>query len=250
MVTLSLLLFPGKFINNNINSNITFRYNSRKVDDLIQETDMDNVTITKQDFFDFVDKKIKEGASKIIGVVRKGSSFVFDQLESQDQLCLDYDVTLLPPKKYFQPAREVLLRFMTGKPDSYIAVNDHDPLTIIGIHYYDLAALSLMDRAFSEGNRDENYLKKRENSLLIGLYPTQAFKYRFSSSVVRGSQSYKVADLMLTDMGDGHYKGELISHQLLQNRRHILLKNLRTQNRGSRMTKKYQYQLNFHRIFS
>jgi sulfhydrogenase subunit beta (sulfur reductase) len=213
MVTLSLLLFPGKFINNNINSNITFRYNYRKVDDLIQETDMDNVTITKHDFLDFVDKKIKEGASKIIGVVRKGSYYVFDQLTSAGQLCMDYDVTLLPPKKYFQPAREVLLRFIPGQADSCIAVNENESLTIIGIHYYDLAAISLMDRTFSEGNRDENYLEKRKNSLLIGLYPTVAFKYRFSSSVVRGSQPYKVVDLMLTDMGDGYYTVEIVTEK-------------------------------------
>ncbi|MBN1698847.1 MAG: 4Fe-4S dicluster domain-containing protein [Spirochaetales bacterium] len=174
---------------------------------------MDNVTISKKDFLDFVEKKIQEGDSKVIGVVGKGSSYVFDRLESSSRLCLDYDVTILPPKKYFQPPREVLLRFITKKADSYITENANEPLTIIGIHYYDLAAISLMDRAFSEGNRDENYLKKRENSLLIGMYPTQAFKYRFAGSVVKGVQPYKAADLMLADMGDGNYTVEIVTEK-------------------------------------
>ena len=41
---------------------------------------------------------------------------------------------------------------------------------------YDLAAIHLMDRAFSEGEKDTNYIKKRENSLLIGMYPVSSFE--------------------------------------------------------------------------
>ncbi|MBN2535843.1 MAG: 4Fe-4S dicluster domain-containing protein [Spirochaetales bacterium] len=174
---------------------------------------MDIVKIPENDFYKFVDKKIAEKSSRIISVVRKGTKFVFDELDSASRMCLDYDVTILPPKKYFQPQKETLLRFVPKQADSYEAVNEFEPITLIGVHYYDLAAIYLMDRAFSEGKKDENYLKKRNNALLIGLYPTHFFKYRFSSSVIKGEQPYKVADLMLIHMDDGHFALEIVTEK-------------------------------------
>jgi sulfhydrogenase subunit beta (sulfur reductase) len=162
---------------------------------------MEILKISKSDFISFIAKKLTENESKIFGVVKKGSHYVFDQLNSSAELCLDYDVTLLPPKKYFQPPEEVLLKFVPKKPESYMAINTCEPITIIGIHYYDLVAIYLMDKAFSEGEPDEHYMKKRENSLLIGIYPTKHFKHRFARSVTRG-QCRKVADLMLVHIGD------------------------------------------------
>jgi sulfhydrogenase subunit beta (sulfur reductase) len=164
---------------------------------------MEILKISKRAFNSFIDQKISEKKSRMLGVVQKGSHYVFADLDSADQLCLNYDVTILPPKKFFQPPKEVLLKFVPGKADSYVAVNRCEPITIVGIHYYDLAAIYMMDRAFSDGERDEHYMRKRENSLLIGLYPTKHFKYRFSRSVVK-DQYYRVADLMLVDMGDDY----------------------------------------------
>ncbi len=172
---------------------------------------MEILKISENDFMSFLDKKIDEKAEKVIGVVKKGSHFVFNELESSDKLALDYDVTMLPPKKYFQPPKELLLKYKPGNPESYRAVNNCDPMAIVGIHYYDLAAIYMMDRAFSEGERDEHYMKKRDNSILVGLYPTKYFKYRFAKSVVR-DQAYKVADLMMVKM-NGDYVVEVVSEK-------------------------------------
>jgi len=173
---------------------------------------METVKISKTDLSELVQKKIEQKSPKIIGVKKKADHFIFDQLESVEELCLDYDVTLLPAsRKYFQPARELLLRFEPNNPETYTEVNEHEPLIIIGLHYYDLAAIYLMDRAFSEGNRDENYLAKRNASVLIGMYPTQYFKYRFANSVVRGDQPYKSADVMLVDMNDSFFAAEIVT---------------------------------------
>ncbi|MEN8153132.1 MAG: 4Fe-4S dicluster domain-containing protein [Acidobacteriota bacterium] len=172
---------------------------------------MEILKISKNDLNSFIDKKIEEKKERVIGVVKKGSHFVFGDLEDSQDLSLDYDVTMLPPKKYFQPQKEILLKFTPKKADSYEALNNCDPLVIIGAHYYDLAAIYMMDRAFSEGERDEHYMRKREESLLIGLYPTKYFKYRFAKSVVR-DQAYKVADLMMVDLGDD-YVIEVVSQK-------------------------------------
>jgi ferredoxin len=172
---------------------------------------MEILKISKKDFFSLVDKKISGKESKIAGVVKKDSHYAFDYLESAQDLELDYDVTLLPPKKYFQPPRENLLNFEPKNPASYVTSSENGPITIIGVHYYDLAAIYMMDRVFSEGETDSHYMWKRQKSLLIGMYPTKHYQYRFSRSVVK-DQFYKVADLMLVDMGDD-YAIEVVSEK-------------------------------------
>jgi sulfhydrogenase subunit beta (sulfur reductase) len=175
---------------------------------------METVKISKKGFNELVQKQIDAKSHRVVGVVKKNSHFTFDDLESAGNLCLDYDVTMFPAgKKYFQPPRETLLKFEVKKPESYEPVNEYGPLIIIGIHYYDLAGIYLMDRAFTEGNRDENYLAKRDAAVLVGMYPTQFFKYRFANSVVRGDLPYKAADLMLIDMNDGNYAVEIVTEK-------------------------------------
>ncbi|NQU48775.1 MAG: hypothetical protein HQ519_09015 [Planctomycetes bacterium] len=41
----------------------------------------------------------------------KDEQFTFDGLEHADDLRFDYDVSILPPKRYLQPQQEVLLTF-------------------------------------------------------------------------------------------------------------------------------------------
>ena len=99
---------------------------------------METLKISKNDFKSFIDKKVRENKSRTVGVVKKGSHYVFADLEAADELHLDYDITILPPKKYFQPPKEVLLKYIPKKADSYVAVNGCAPITIIGIHYYQI----------------------------------------------------------------------------------------------------------------
>ena len=40
---------------------------------------------------------------KVFGVQAKGDRFAFAELSDASALRLDYDVTMLPPKKYFLP---------------------------------------------------------------------------------------------------------------------------------------------------
>ena len=170
---------------------------------------MEYKTIGKGAFRDFVSSLIA-GDHEINGVVRKGKAFVYDTLADASDLCLDYDETLLPPKKYFLPVKETLLTFKTGDPSSYHESVEAKPRIIIGIHPWDLAAIALLDKAFSTGQSDVNYLSRRNQSLLIGIYPTRPFKHRFSESMIT-DEHYQAADLMLVDMEDDTYAIEVIS---------------------------------------
>ncbi|HPD61567.1 MAG TPA: 4Fe-4S dicluster domain-containing protein [Thermodesulfobacteriota bacterium] len=145
---------------------------------------------------------------QVEGVKRKGQSvygksFFYETLNASDELCLDFDCTTMPPKKYFLPPKEELLKFTIGPKPEVAEVIESIPLIIFGVHPYDLKAISQMDKIFSEGNPDPNYLKRREGILLIGVDPTKVSPRSFWSSMEAASVSSGF-DLMLTDLGESY----------------------------------------------
>ena len=71
--------------------------------------------ISKENFTEFVNAMINDSSLNVIGVKAKGDKFAFGPLESANELRMDYDVTLLPPKKYFFPQRETLVTYNVEK---------------------------------------------------------------------------------------------------------------------------------------
>src|SRR3990170_8156121 len=97
--------------------------------------------ISKGDFADFVNALIEDSSLDVIGVKSKGDKFAFGPLESAGELRLDYDVTLLPPKKYFFPQRETLFSFDVATGVFTEASTVVKPKVIVGVSPYDLVAL-------------------------------------------------------------------------------------------------------------
>lgn len=95
----------------------------------------------------------------------KGDRYAFGPLGKSADLRLDYDVTILPPKKYLQPQREVLNTF--NKNEGFSSSIDEEPFVLFGIHPYDMVAISQMDKIFSQDNPDVHYLTRRENATLV-----------------------------------------------------------------------------------
>jgi NAD(P)H-flavin reductase/NAD-dependent dihydropyrimidine dehydrogenase PreA subunit len=173
--------------------------------------------ISKEDFLDFVNSLIADNDWNVIGVKSKGNKFAFGPLDSADELRLDYDVTLLPPKKYFFPQRETLFTYNLSGGFSAKNPEESKPMVIIGVHPYDIVALLHMDEIFSETKSDPYYFKKRESSIIIGLNIKKMSKWNFSSFMGSSVIDYGY-DLMLTDLGNryaisvGSQKGgELLS---------------------------------------
>lgn len=169
--------------------------------------------ISKDDFKNFVNVLIQDDSWNVIGVKARGNKFAFAPLESAEELRLDYDVTLLPPKKYFFPQRETLFTydlaggFSTKNPEAI------KPMVIIGVHPYDIVALLHMDEIFRETKSDPYYFKKREASVIIGVNIQKMSKWNFSSYMGSAAIDYGY-DIMLTDLGNryaisvGTQKGE------------------------------------------
>lgn len=139
---------------------------------------------------------------EVVGVKEKiTGKYDFAILESPAQLCLDYDVTILPPKKYFLPPRETILQFQLNKEVTCTPFFENKPRAIVGIHPYDLKALNQLDRIFVEGQRDEHYLERRRHTVIIGIDIKKASPYAFCKSM-NSALAREGFDLWLTDIGD------------------------------------------------
>lgn len=140
-------------------------------------------------------------SQKTFGVQAKGERFNFDLLESAEDLRLDYDVTLQPPKKYFQPPVETLLTYHTQK--GYESHLDDEPFNLVGVHPYDMHAINQMEEIFSQDNYDAHYMVRRKNATIIACDVATPSKNVFASTMATATVD-KGYDAIITDLGDGY----------------------------------------------
>jgi len=178
--------------------------------------------ISKEDFDNFVNSLIMDNSLNVIGVKSKGNKFAFGPLDSANELRLDYDVTLLPPKKYFFPQRETLVTYDVA--NGFFAKDPADlkPTVILGVHPYDIVALLHMDEIFRETKSDPYYFEKRKSSIIIGINIQNMSKWCFAPQMGCATIEYGY-DLMLTDLGNryainvGSQKGEALLSKYAEN---------------------------------
>jgi sulfhydrogenase subunit beta (sulfur reductase) len=119
--------------------------------------------IRDDDFGPFVTALIAAGP--VFGPVARRSKFVFGRLEAASDLRLDYDVTVLPPKKLFFPPAQDLIRF---DGDRFSSSVEPEQKVLLGVHPYDVRAMDITDLLFSERHADVNYLAHRETTTVVG----------------------------------------------------------------------------------
>ncbi|MCP4263447.1 MAG: Ni/Fe hydrogenase subunit beta [Planctomycetes bacterium] len=119
--------------------------------------------LKKAAFDKWVEACIKK--QQVYGVQAKEDRFVFAPLANAEDLRLDYDVTILPPKKYFQPPRETLLKF--DRKAGFESLSDSQPFVLFGVHPYDMVAISQMDKLFATDNCDTQYVNRRQKATIV-----------------------------------------------------------------------------------
>jgi sulfite reductase subunit B len=140
---------------------------------------------------------------EIVGVKPKHGKFVYGRISNYDELCLDYDVTVIPPTRYLRPEKEILFKYQAGEAPAIERVVEGVPRAIIGVHPYDLKAIELLDEVFIATNPDPNYIAHRNNTIIIGVDCLHPSPRTFAPSM--GTHLVDtVFDLLLTDIGDSY----------------------------------------------
>ncbi len=173
-------------------------------------------TVTKEQFKQFVSSLI-DSDQTVIGVQSKNDKFAFGELTHADDLRLDYDVTLLSPRKYVLPPKEPLLSFEVGGDSQ--SLQDHQPMILLGVHPYDMVAINQMDELFSQGEYDTHYMNRRNNLTIIACDVVTPSKNVFASSMNTATVDSGY-DVLLTDIGEAYVveaatdKGEALVKQM------------------------------------
>lgn len=159
---------------------------------------------------------------EVVGPVEKGGRFVFAPLTDPSEVRLDYDTTLLPPKKWFMPPEETIMRFRRADEE---VVDDEvfaPPRVLFGLHPCDINALLLMDNVFTQDFVDPYYKARRDNTLIVGVScsPSETC----FCNIWDTDEVHWGFDIFLTDLGDRYYaslrtvKGAEILDRHVQNR--------------------------------
>ncbi len=159
--------------------------------------------LSKESFLSWVDG-IVSTEQKVYGVQAhkdKPDKFEYATLQKAQDLRMDYDVTVLSPKKYFQPPVETIVKFEVK--GSYESVHDTEKFILIGVHPYDLVAINQMDKLFSQDNIDSHYMTRRNNATIIACDVVNASENVFASSM--GTATVKQGfDVLVTDIGESY----------------------------------------------
>ncbi len=151
-----------------------------------------------------MDKFFKELSEeyRIFGPMKKGSEFIFREVKTADELCLDYISTILPPKKFFHPPRETLFLFTKEDGFTFKEVKMDEKIVLFGIHPCDVNAILRLDKLFSKDFEDPYYLKRRKNTIIVALNCIKLGENCFCSSMGTGPYLEKGYDILLTDIGE------------------------------------------------
>ena len=103
----------------------------------------------------------------VFGPVSKDGFPAFSRIEKFSQLRLSNKPSHISAKGFLFPPKETLLKFDMEK-GGVKSVIESQKQAIMGLHSCDIFAITLLDRVFSYATPDVNYLKRRENTILIG----------------------------------------------------------------------------------
>ena len=141
---------------------------------------------------------------KVYGPVKKEGSFVFSPIEDCKDLTLLYIPTILPPKKYYFPQKEFLLKFKINPFKTGKAIEEFEERILFGVHTCDIAGIQCMDAVFSDKPADPNYLNRKEKTALIGIECMDYCDQYASCSAVGTHVPGGGYDIMLTDIGEAY----------------------------------------------
>lgn len=158
--------------------------------------------LQKENLTEFIQQLLPE--YRIAGPIKEKSGFAFQEINDPAELELNYTTTILPPKKYLLPTREVLFEFDNTNGGTVQAPPRGRPTIIFGMHTCDLHAVQLLDHVFSSGHADPNYLERRKQTLIVSiecLSPCDENSFCKSMGTLSADEGY---DLHLTDLGDAY----------------------------------------------
>ena len=139
---------------------------------------------------------------RVVGPQAKGPKYVFGSLSRADELRLEYNTTILPPKVALQPPEERLVKYSLSAESGIESIIDAEPTVLFGVHTCDLQAIRLLDEAFGADPADVHYAERRRQTTIVSvecLQPCDEHSFCRDMGTLSADEGY---DLHLTDIGE------------------------------------------------
>ncbi|MHA1868345.1 MAG: 4Fe-4S dicluster domain-containing protein [Candidatus Heimdallarchaeaceae archaeon] len=137
--------------------------------------------------------------------------------EQVDEVVLDYNRTLRPPRRFFFPEKEVLFTFNSKTVEMYENKEafTSEPVVLFGVHACDIVGLRIMDSRFIDDQPDPYYRARREKGIIIGI-SCLPDEYCFCN-VRRAEFVDSGFDLFLSEVEDGYVirVGSVKGHKII-----------------------------------
>lgn len=127
--------------------------------------------IQKENIASFVNSLVEEysvyGPVENEGPVEAEDEFSFEEISSFEETTLKHPPSMIPPKKFFFPEKEVLLEIEGSDVEEPSLEGE---FVILGVHSCDINSFLILDEMFGrDPGRDPYYERRRENSIVIGV---------------------------------------------------------------------------------
>ena len=143
----------------------------------------------------------------IYAPVQEEDAVLFKVIQTPDKIALQFTNSVKSPKHVVLPQTETMLKVTKGKENN---INIDEPNLdekniLFGIRPCDARGIAILDKVFSGDFEDPYYLKRRDNTTLIGLACTDPHRNCFCTSVGGAPDSTEGLDMLWTDIGDTFY---------------------------------------------
>jgi sulfhydrogenase subunit beta (sulfur reductase) len=172
------------------------------------DTKKSEFVISKHNLLKGIEKALVD--YQVAALVQKNGQYLYDYVTNASDIKLEYQPTILSPKKFFFPKEEIILEYAQ---DGEIKVKiDANPLVLFGVRPCDLNGLKILAEAFADDNGDPNYLAKVEKSIVIGIdckniCDKDAFCFKVNAQDATGG-----FDIMLYEL-DNNYAIEIANEK-------------------------------------
>ena len=136
---------------------------------------------------------------------KEKGNLVFKKIGNAEEIEIDYFNSRVPPKDVLFPQKEVLYEYTLEEKD--VKIKDRTDLDqkniIFGIRPCDAHSFELLENFFGFGEfKDDLFLKKKQNTTLIGIACNMPKTTCFCTSVEGHPFQKDNLDIMLVDLGD------------------------------------------------
>lgn len=106
---------------------------------------------------------------QILGPKKTVKTPVFAEISDPSELVLDYTTSIMPPKKFFMPIKETLLKFDLAAQKAEAPLPVEHQRVLLGVHPCDMAGINLLDWAFTKGQPESNWIERRKATTIFGV---------------------------------------------------------------------------------